>query len=132
MKRLLVAMFVLTVATVSLQEASAQRRQNNQGLPKVDFQATQIQKVGMALAVHVKNAGFERSPTTTVAVIVWNAQRQIIMRKSLNVAPLQPGASRRVLFVPPQGQTVMVKATVDPGNRVQETNERNNTIASRQ
>ena len=131
MKRILLVMLTLTAAVVSLQEANAQGRQNNQGLPKVDFQVGGIYKVGQALAIPVKNGGFERSPATSVAVVVWNTNRQIIMRTSLNVAPLQPGASRRVLFVPPQGQTVQVRAIVDPGNRVAETNERNNTTASR-
>ena len=132
MKRLLLVLLTLSAAAVSLQEANAQRgRNNNQGLPKVDFQVGQIQKVGQALAIPVKNGGFERSPATSVAITVWNQNRQLIMTKSLSVAALQPGASRRVLFVPPQGQTIQVRAIVDPGNRVAETNERNNTIASR-
>ena len=131
MKRMLLVMLTLSAAVIGLQDANAQGRRNNQGLPKVDFQVGGIYKVGQALAIPVKNGGFERSPATTVAVTVWNQNRQLIMTKSLNVAPLQPGASRRVLFVTPQGQTVQVRAIVDPGNRVAETNERNNTIASR-
>mgnify|MGYP007073211211 FL=1 len=59
MKRILLVMLTLTAAVVSLQEANAQGRQNNQGLPKVDFQVGGIYKVGQALAIPVKNGGFE-------------------------------------------------------------------------
>ena len=132
MKRVLLVMLTLSAAAVTLHEVQAQQPRNSNGLPKVDFQVGRIQKVGMALAIPVTNGGFQRSPNTSVAVAIWDAQsRQLIMTKSLSVAALQPGQTRRVLVVPPQGKTVSVRATVDPGNRVQETNERNNVIASR-
>jgi subtilase family serine protease len=132
MKPILSLAFCLTLALSSVSTADAQTPRNNPGLPKVDFVAGQISKVGQAVSINVTNRGFVRSPSTTVSVAVWDMQRRLIMTKSLNVTPLQPNQTTRVLFVPPNpSQQVMVRATVDPGNRIPETNERNNVIAGR-
>ena len=133
MQRILITMFALTLSVTSLSDAHAQQRQRNQGLPKVDFQIVQIQKVGQAVAVSVKNGGFERSPATSVRITIYDGQnRQLLTTQTLSTAPLQPNQTRRVLMVPPNtGRPIMVRAKVDPGNRVQETNERNNETASR-
>lgn len=123
MQRTLLVLFGLAMAAGSMQPAAAQ----NRGLPKVDFQITQISPVGQGLAIYVKNGGFERSPGTGVSVVIYNSQRQIVKTQSLPVSALQPGQQTRVIVVPPLNlQSFMVKATVDPGNRVQESNERNN------
>jgi subtilase family serine protease len=81
----------------------------------------------------VANRGFATAPNTTVAVVVYDLQsRRLLMAKSLNVPATQPNQTRRAIVVPPQtGQAILVRATVDPGNRVPESNERNNVTASR-
>ncbi|MAT72954.1 MAG: hypothetical protein CMJ58_26020 [Planctomycetaceae bacterium] len=43
--------------------------------------------------------------------------------------PIRPAA--RSSCPPNTGRKILVRATVDPGNRVQESNERNNTTASK-
>ena len=133
MRRTMTILFGLTLAVTILQETHAQNPRQNSGLPKVDYQIGPIRPLGQGVAVTVKNGGFEISPNTTVSVVVYDAQsRQVIMTKSLSVPPMQPNQTRRVIFVPPTpGQTIQVKATIDPGNQVQETNERNNQIATR-
>ena len=127
MQRILTIMFGLTLVVSNLQETHAQ----DPGLPKVDFQVGQIQPVGQGLAIPVTNGGFAMSPNTTVSVVIYDMQRRLLKTESLNVPAIQPNQTRRVIFVPPSpGQAIMVRAIVDPGNRVQETNERNNQTAS--
>ena len=121
MKRLLLVLLTVTATAVCLQEANA-----DQGLPKVDFQLGQISPLGQGLAIPVKNGGFATSPQTGVSVAVYAKNRQLLMTKFLSVPAIPAGQTRRVIFVPPQGQQISVRATVDPGNRVPETNERNN------
>ena len=127
MQRTLMVLFGLALAATSMQSVHAQNRGGNNSLPKVDFQVVQISPVGMGLAIHVKNGGFVRSSGTSVSVVIYNAQRQIVKTQSLAVSALQPGQQTRVIVVPPANlQSFMLKATVDPGNHVQESNERNN------
>ncbi|WP_425400545.1 CARDB domain-containing protein [Aeoliella sp.] len=128
MKNTFLFLFGLAVAVSSIGEAQAAN-----GLPKVDFQIGQIYPLGQGLAIPVKNGGFVRSPGTTVSVAIYDGQsRQLLMTKILSVAAMQPNQSRRVIVVPPSNaQSVVVKATIDPGNRVQETNENNNMTSSR-
>ena len=133
MKRLLAILFGLTLTVGILPETHAQNPRQDPGLPKVDFQMGPIQPVGQGLAIRVTNGGFVRSPGTTVSVAIYDSQsRQLLTTKSLNVPPMQPNQTRRLIVVPPSpGQSILVRATIDPGNRVPETNERNNQIASR-
>ncbi len=125
--------FSVTLAVTSLSEAQAQQPRQNQGLPKVDFQIGQIQKLGQGIAISVTNRGLAMSPATTVSVAIHDLQsRRLLTTKSLSLPPMQPNQTRRVIVVPPSpGQPIMVRATVDPRNRVQESNERNNATASR-
>ncbi|MCA9240324.1 MAG: hypothetical protein KDA37_09000 [Planctomycetales bacterium] len=88
--------------------------------------------MGQGLAVPVKNIGFERSPATSITIVLYNAKsRQLLSTKSFNLPPMQPGQTRRSIVVPPQGVPVSVRAIVDPSNRVPETNEGNNSVVSR-
>lgn len=131
MKRVLLVLFGLSVVVGGMQEADAQRRRGNQGLPKVDFQIQPIYKVGQGLAAPVRNGGFERSPGAKLTVAIYDRQsRQLLKVESRQVAALQPGQTRREIVVPPTRNPVLVRATIDPGNRVPETNERNNKVAS--
>lgn len=122
----------LTVTALGIQSANAQKPRNNPGLPKVDFQVGQITPVGQGLAIPVKNLGFERSPGTTVHVTIWDLQsRRLLKAQSFNVSALFPNQTQRVIVVPQnQGKRVLVRARVDPNNRVAESNERNNQVAS--
>ncbi len=133
MKRILFIMLGLAVAVISLQEAHAQKPRQNPGLPKVDFQIGQIQPLGQGLAIPVTNRGFVISPSNTVSVAIYDLQsRRLLMTKSLRLSAIQPNQTKRVIVVPPSsGKAIMVRATVDPRNRVPETNERNNATASR-
>ena len=133
MQRILLIAVGLTLALGSLQHAHAQRSGQNQGLPKVDYQIGRIQPLGQGLAIPVTNRGFVMAPQTKVSVAIYNAQnRQLLTTKSLRLAAMQPNQTRRAIVVPPSpGQAILVRAMVDPGNQVQESNERNNQIASR-
>ncbi|MEQ8615368.1 MAG: CARDB domain-containing protein [Lacipirellulaceae bacterium] len=123
----------LALATVSLQQANAAESGLNQQLPKVDYAIGRIKPVGQGFAIPVTNRGFAMSPQTTISVVIYNAQnRQLLATKNLRVAPLKSNQTRRSIFVPPTpGQAILVRAMVDPGNRVQESNERNNNVVSR-
>lgn len=133
MKRILTMILGLTVAAACAQNAHAQRPRNNPGLPKVDFHIGQISPLGQGIAIQVANRGFDVSPKNGVRVTVYDAQsRQLLTTKTLKLPAMRPNTNRRVIFVPPQtGKPIMVRAKVDPGNQVQESNERNNEIATR-
>lgn len=105
---------------------------NKRGLPKVDFRAGPIRKLGQGLSISVTNQGTVMSPKSIVSVAVYDVKtRQLLMTKSLTLSAMRANQTSRVIFVPPQGKTIMVRAKVDPGNRVPELNERNNEIATR-
>ena len=89
-------------------------------------------QVSQGLAIPVTNRGFVISPNTTVTVAIYDLRsRRLLTTKSLSVPAMQPNQTRRVIVVPPSpGQAILVRATVDPRNRVKETNERNNSTAS--
>ena len=106
MKRMLFVLVALTVAVVSLQQAHAQGPRNNGGLPKVDYQLGQISRLGQGLQIPVTNRGFVTSPNTSVSVAVYAKNRQLLMTKFLSVPAIPAGQTRRVIFVPPQGQTI--------------------------
>jgi len=129
MQRILSITLGLAVALVGLQHGYAQ----NSGLPKVDYKIGRIQPLGQGLAIPVTNRGFAISPQTRISVAIYNAQnRQLLTTKSLSVPAMQPNQTRRAIVVPPSpGQAILVRAMVDPGNQVQESNERNNKTASR-
>ena len=133
MPRIMTIAMGLSLALLSLQQVHAQKSGENPGLPKVDYQIGRIQPVGQGFAIPVKNLGFEISPATKISVAIYNGQnRQLLTTKSLRVAPLKPNQSRRSIIVPPSpGQPILIRAMVDPGNQVKESNERNNQIASR-
>ncbi len=132
MKRILFIMLGLAVAVISLQDANAQKPRNNPGLPKVDYKIGRIQPVGQGLSIPVTNRGFVIAPNNTVSVAIYDLRsRRLLTTKSLNLPAIQPNQTRRVIFVPPTpGQAIMVRAKVDPRNRVAESNERNNATAS--
>lgn len=133
MQRVLFALAGLVLAASSLPGAQAQQPRQNQGLPKVDFQIGQIGPLGQGIAIQVKNGGFAMSPPTSVSVNVHDVQsRRLLLAKSLNVPAMHPGQTRRVIVVPSSTRGVMVRAQIDPRNRVPETNERNNTRTARQ
>ena len=144
MKRILLVLFGIALAIGSQNEANAQTRKtksrnkanaqarNNTGLPKVDFRIGPIRPVGQGLGISVTNRGFAMSPKSSVSVAVYDAKsRQLLMTKVLTLPATRPNQTRRVIFVPPAGKLIMVRAKVDPQNRVAESNERNNEIASR-
>lgn len=132
MQRILSIAFALAVTVIGMNEAHAAKPRNNPGLPKVDFQMGQITPVGQGLAIPVKNGGFETSPRNSVTVAIYDLRsRRLLMTKSLDLQVLQPNQTRRLIIVPPNpGQAILVRAIVDPSNRVAETNERNNSTAS--
>ncbi len=133
MKRLLAIAVVMTLALTGLQQAQAQRSGRNADLPKVDYQIGRISPLGQGLAIPVTNRGFAMSPKTKMTVAIYDAKnRQLLQSKSLTVSAMKPNQTRRTIVVPPRpGQPILVRATVDPRNQVQESNERNNSIASR-
>ena len=133
MYRILSMAIVFTLALIGQQQIHAQRSGQNPGLPKVDYQIGQIRPLGQGLSIPVTNRGFATSPQTKVSVAIYNAKnRQLITTKSLRLAAMRPNQMRRAIFVPPNpGQPILVRAMVDPGNQVQELNERNNKTSSR-
>ena len=81
----------------------------------------------ITITVTVKNSGYSTSSATTVRLTV-----QDIGTFSANVSALDAGASRTVAFTctAPTSltpQTVIMTATVDPNNQVEESNEGNNS-----
>lgn len=133
MPRILSFVLGLALAFVSLQQANAIESRLNQQLPKVDYQLGRIKPVGQGFAIPVTNRGFVMSPKTTISVVIYSAKtRQFLATKNLPVAPLKSNQTSRAIFVPPQpGQAIVVRAMVDPANKVQESNERNNEIVSK-
>ena len=133
MQRISLLILGLTVSFIGLQQADAQQPRQNEGLPKVDYQIGRIQPLGQGLAIPVTNRGFVISPNTTVSVAIYDLRsRRLLTTKRLRVPAMHSGQTKRAIFVPPTpGQPIMVRATVDPGNRVRESNERNNSTASR-
>lgn len=133
MKRFLTIATVVTLSLASVQQSLARDAAQNTDLPKVDYQIGKIQPVGQGLAIPVTNRGFAMSPQTTVSVAIYNADnRQLIATKSLRVQAMRSNQTSRAIFVPPNvGHGIMVRAMVDPGNRVPESNERNNQTTSR-
>ncbi len=133
MRRLFVTAMVLALAATGLQHAQAQKSGRNSGLPKVDYQIGRISPLGQGLAIPVTNRGFAMSPKTKMTVAIYDGKsRQLLESKSLTVAAMKPNQTRRTIVVPPRpGQPILVRATVDPRNQVQESNERNNSTASR-
>lgn len=123
----------LTFALVGLAQANAADSGLNQQLPKVDYAIGRIKPVGQGFAIPVTNRGFALSPQTTISVAIYNAKnRQFLATKNLRVAPLKSNQTSRAIFVPPTpGQAILVRAMVDPGNKVQESNERNNSVVSK-
>lgn len=99
----------------------------------MDYLIGQIRPLGQGLAIPVTNAGFAMSPKTSISVAIYDLQsRRLLATKNVAVAALHPNQTRRAIVVPPNtGRKILVRATVDPGNRVQESNERNNTTASK-
>jgi len=132
MQRIMFILFSLTLTVISLQQAHAQQPRQNPGLPKVDYAIGRIQPLGQGLAIPVTNRGFVISPNTTVTVAIYDLRtRQLLTSRSLSVPAIRPNQTHRAIIVPPsKGRAIMVRAKVDPGNRVRESNERNNATAS--
>ena len=132
MQRILTMVLGLAVAVIGVQQAHAKAPRNNPSLPKVDYQIGQITPLGQGLSIPVTNRGFVTSPKTAVSVAIYDRQsRRLLTTKFIDVPAIQSNQTRRVIVVPPSpGQPIVVRAMVDPGNRVPETNERNNQTAS--
>ena len=129
MRQTILALLCATLFLTNLNETSAVQPPT---LPKVDYQVGRISPVGQGLAIPVTNGGFVMSPKTTVSIAIYELNgRRLLKSKNLSVAALKPNQTRRVIFVPPSPrQRILVRVKVDPGNKVQELNERNNSTAS--
>ena len=131
MKNLMLVLFGIAFTGFSQADLHAQNRRNTR-LPKVDFKIEQIKPVGQGLAISVTNRGFVMSPKSTVSVAVYDLKnRQLLQTKVLKLKATSPNQTRRIIFVPPAGKSILVRAKVDPKNKVAESNERNNEITSR-
>lgn len=131
MKRVLMVLIALACVAATQRESQAQNRRNRT-LPKVDLKINSIRPVGQGLAISVTNSGFVMSPKSGVSVAIYDGKtRQLLSVKSLSLQALQPNQTSRVIFVPPAGKSILVRAKVDPGNKIPELNERNNELVTR-
>ncbi len=101
---------------------------NGQLILKGDLVVERVYQAGDSLGVNIRNGGGIRTPDTNMQIQVKRrTDGRVLETKNARVRALEPGAQASIRHHGLNLNNVLVVVTVDPQNRVGESNERNNT-----
>ncbi|MEM9354300.1 MAG: CARDB domain-containing protein [Planctomycetota bacterium] len=110
------------------QKRNTQAGGNNQLILKGDLIVERVYQAGDALGVTIRNGGGVRTPDTNMQIqIKRRTDGRVLETKNARVGALEPGARASIRRHGMNLNNVLVVVTVDPQNRVGESNEGNNT-----